>query len=125
MEDWPSYANITVPNSCNMDQVTQQATLLSARIGIEVAPISLYKYEDWLDSFKVGALPRLHSLVPCSMRMCTPGKIACLRIHNGGRLALDVQPSQSQRIEQGRVGIAEGRCGGPRHKVQRGATRLG
>ena len=59
MEDWPSYANITVPNSCNMDQVTQQATLLSARIGIEVAPISLYKYEDWLDSFKVGALPRL------------------------------------------------------------------
>lgn len=53
MEDWPEYQNHTVPNSCVMDQITQQAALLSARIGIEVAPISIYEYESWKDAFKV------------------------------------------------------------------------
>ena len=57
MEDWPEYKDLTVPNSCVMDQITQQGALLSARIGIEVAPVSIHEYEIWADAIKVLPLP--------------------------------------------------------------------
>ena len=46
MESWDAYKDVTFANSIVMDQITQQAVLASARIGIEVAPGSLEKL-DW------------------------------------------------------------------------------
>ena len=71
MEDWPEYENVTLPNSCEMDQITQNAAILSARIGIEVAPVTLFNIEVWHDSWRVrtlspeGAAPLCSELSPC------------------------------------------------------------
>lgn len=47
MEDWEAYKGITEANAVVMDQITQNAVLLSARIGIEVAPGSLNGLQSW------------------------------------------------------------------------------
>ena len=36
MESWPDYEKVTIPNSGVMDQITQNAALISARIGVQV-----------------------------------------------------------------------------------------
>lgn len=38
MEDWDAYKGVADANAIVMDQITQNAVLVSARIGIEVAP---------------------------------------------------------------------------------------
>jgi len=47
MEDWDAYKPFTEPSSVVMDQITQNAVLMSARIGIEVAPGSQNGLQSW------------------------------------------------------------------------------
>lgn len=53
MEDWEAYKGVTEPNSAVMDQITQNAVLTSARIGIEVAHGSLDRLQNWNAAFQV------------------------------------------------------------------------
>ena len=55
MENWEAYENVTMPGSAVMDQITQNAVITSARIGIEVAPGSLPDLMDWGATDQVGS----------------------------------------------------------------------
>jgi len=53
MADWPAYEKISIKGTCVMDQITLNSALLSARIGVMVAPISQGQRKDWEPAYKV------------------------------------------------------------------------
>ena len=55
MEQWLDYEKVTVPNSGVMDQMTQNAALTSARIGVQIACGNFDIIYDWEPAYKVCA----------------------------------------------------------------------